>query len=162
LLAGSKNELGAAVDTCQNSIGEFHGQLASQGITPTSITARSGTCRSRFPVLFQVAQQGPGPRQKLAVFKLLPGIQGSVEAARYVRAERQFTFLWFLQGFSKTRRGSWGGDEPPIRESSARQKLENRYKVLRRRVVPFLSSSCDWRLSFVSLESPRNGQSRGG
>jgi hypothetical protein len=39
LLAGRKNELGAAVDTLQNSIGEFHGQLASQGFAPTSITA---------------------------------------------------------------------------------------------------------------------------
>jgi len=62
LLAGRKNELGAAIDTFQDSISEFHGQLASQGITPKSATARLGTCRSRFPVLFLVAQQGPGPR----------------------------------------------------------------------------------------------------
>jgi hypothetical protein len=62
LLAGSKNELGAAVDTFQDSIGEFHGRLASQGIAPKSATAQLGTCRSRFPVLFLVAQQGPGPR----------------------------------------------------------------------------------------------------
>jgi hypothetical protein len=55
LLAGRKNELGAAVDTLQNSIGEFHGQLASQGITPKSATARLETCRSRFPVLFLMA-----------------------------------------------------------------------------------------------------------
>ena len=61
LLAGRKNKLGAAVDTLQDSIGEFHGRLASQGITPKSATARSRTCRSRFPVLFLVAQQGPGP-----------------------------------------------------------------------------------------------------
>jgi len=39
LLAGRKNELGAAIDTLQDSIGEFHGQLASQGITPTAVTA---------------------------------------------------------------------------------------------------------------------------
>jgi hypothetical protein len=62
LLAGRKNELGAAVDALQDSIGEFHGQLASQGITPKSTTAQLGTCRSRFPVLFLVAQQEPGPR----------------------------------------------------------------------------------------------------
>jgi hypothetical protein len=62
LLARRKNELGAAVDTLQNTIGEFHGRLASQGITPKSATARLGNCRSRFPVLFLVAQQGPGPR----------------------------------------------------------------------------------------------------
>jgi hypothetical protein len=62
LLAGRKNELGAAVNTLQDSIGEFHGQLASQGITPTVVTASSKTCRSGFPVLFQVAHQGPGPR----------------------------------------------------------------------------------------------------
>jgi hypothetical protein len=55
LLAGRENELGAAVDTLQNSIGEFHGQLASQGITPKSATARLETCRSRFPVLFLMA-----------------------------------------------------------------------------------------------------------
>jgi hypothetical protein len=66
LLAGRKNELGAAVDALQNSIGEFHGQLASQGITPKSVTARSRTCRSRLPVLFLVAQQGPGPHEKLS------------------------------------------------------------------------------------------------
>jgi hypothetical protein len=40
LLAGRKNELGTAVDTLKNSIGEFHGQLASQGITPKSATAQ--------------------------------------------------------------------------------------------------------------------------
>jgi hypothetical protein len=62
LLAGRKNELGAAIDARQDSIGEFHGRLASQGITPKSVTARSRTCRSRFPVFFQVVQQGPGPR----------------------------------------------------------------------------------------------------
>jgi hypothetical protein len=61
LLAGRKNEFGTAVDTLQDSISEFHGQLASQGITPKSATAQLGTCRSRFPVLFLVAQQGPGP-----------------------------------------------------------------------------------------------------
>jgi hypothetical protein len=55
LLAGRKNELGPAVDTLQNSIGEFHGQLASQGFTPTSVMARLGTCRSRFPILFLMA-----------------------------------------------------------------------------------------------------------
>jgi hypothetical protein len=64
LLAGRKNELGATVDALQNSIGEFHGQLASQGIAPKSATAQLGTCRSRFPVLFLVAQQGPGPHEK--------------------------------------------------------------------------------------------------
>jgi hypothetical protein len=39
LLAGRKNELGAAIDTFQDSISEFHGQLASQGITPTMVKA---------------------------------------------------------------------------------------------------------------------------
>jgi hypothetical protein len=41
LLAGSKNKLGATVDALQRSIGEFHGLLASQGITPKSVTAQS-------------------------------------------------------------------------------------------------------------------------
>jgi hypothetical protein len=62
LLACSENKLGAAVNAFQDSIGEFHGRLASQGIAPKSATAQLGTCRSRFPVLFLVAQQGPGPR----------------------------------------------------------------------------------------------------
>jgi hypothetical protein len=55
-----------------------------------------------------------------------------------------------------------GGNEPPNRESFDRKKLEKRYSLLRRRAVPFQFSNYDWRLSFFSLESPRNGQSRGG
>jgi hypothetical protein len=39
LFAGCKDELCPAIDTLQDSISEFHGQLASQGITPTSVTA---------------------------------------------------------------------------------------------------------------------------
>jgi hypothetical protein len=37
------------------------------------------------------------------------------------------------------------------RESFARQKLEKRYSLLRRRAVPFQFSCWVWRLSFVSL-----------
>jgi hypothetical protein len=54
------------------------------------------------------------------------------------------------------------GGKRHSRESFDRQKLEKRYSVLRRRAVPFQSSFGVWRLSFVSLESPRDGQSRGG
>jgi hypothetical protein len=39
LLACSENKLGAAVNAFQDSIGEFHGRLPSQGLLPKSATA---------------------------------------------------------------------------------------------------------------------------
>jgi hypothetical protein len=39
LLACCENEFGAAVNTLQDSIGEFHGRLPSQGTLPKSATA---------------------------------------------------------------------------------------------------------------------------
>jgi hypothetical protein len=79
LLACCENKFGAAVNAFQHSISEFHGGLASQGITPKSVTAQLGTCRSRFPVLFLVVQQGPGPRKKVG---------GSQTTARYSEQRR--------------------------------------------------------------------------
>jgi hypothetical protein len=61
LFASRKDELGAAVYTFEDSIGEFHGQLASQEISPKSAIGSIKSCRSRFPVHFHVSQQGPGP-----------------------------------------------------------------------------------------------------
>jgi len=39
LLACCENKLGAAVNALQDSIGEFHGRLPSQGLLPKSATA---------------------------------------------------------------------------------------------------------------------------
>jgi hypothetical protein len=39
LLASSKYELGAAVNALEDSIGEFHGRLPSQGLPPKSAVA---------------------------------------------------------------------------------------------------------------------------
>jgi hypothetical protein len=61
LLAGRENELGAAIYTFQDSIGEFHGQLASQGITPTSVSARSRAAGLGSLFTFLWLHKGPGP-----------------------------------------------------------------------------------------------------
>jgi hypothetical protein len=42
LLACRKNELGAAVNACEDSIGKFHCRLPVQGLTPKSATALKG------------------------------------------------------------------------------------------------------------------------
>jgi hypothetical protein len=54
------------------------------------------------------------------------------------------------------------GGKQRSRQSFDRQKLKKRYSVLRRRAVSFKFSCFVWRLSFFSLESHRNGLSRGG
>jgi hypothetical protein len=60
LLACSENKLGAAVNAFQHPIGEFHGRLPSQGLTPN----RPWLCRNLpvpVPCIFGRALQGPGP-----------------------------------------------------------------------------------------------------
>jgi hypothetical protein len=51
LLAGRKNELGAAVDALEYSIGEFHGQASPEQGRPPKSAKWGMTCRSRFPVI---------------------------------------------------------------------------------------------------------------
>jgi hypothetical protein len=92
----------------------------------------------------------------------MPRIQGSEESARALRVEQSFcACLVSAEGSALC------GDARGLGQATSplkldRQKLEKRYSVLRRRAVPFQSVFGVGWLSFVSLESPRNGLSRGG
>jgi hypothetical protein len=61
LLARSEYKLGVAVDAFQHSIGEFHGRLPSQGLTPKSAMALLGLAGRGSLISFVVQYKGPGP-----------------------------------------------------------------------------------------------------
>jgi hypothetical protein len=61
LLACSEHKLGAAVDTLQGSIGEFHGRLPSQGLAPKSAMAQLVLAGRGSLISFVVHYKGPGP-----------------------------------------------------------------------------------------------------
>ena len=73
LLACRKNKLGAAVDTLEDSIGEFHGRLPSQEMQPKSATALTKLAGRGSLLSFVVHFKGPGPHLKSAVCELCPG-----------------------------------------------------------------------------------------
>ena|SRR5579863_6384123 len=62
LFTGGEHELRSAVVTLQNSIDKFHGRFPKAGRQSKS-AMNVGACRSRFPVLNVLEQQGPGPQQ---------------------------------------------------------------------------------------------------
>jgi hypothetical protein len=62
LLACSEHKLGAAVDAFQHSIGEIHGRLPSQGLSPKSAMAQLGLAGRGSLISFVVHYKGPGPR----------------------------------------------------------------------------------------------------
>jgi hypothetical protein len=64
LLARGKHKFSATIGALQNSIGEFHGRLPRSGRRDEIGLGSEETCRSRFPVYFRNAQQGPGPPLK--------------------------------------------------------------------------------------------------
>jgi hypothetical protein len=59
LLACREHKLGAAVDTLQDSIGEFHGRLPSQGLSPKSATALQDLAGRGSLISFVVHYKGP-------------------------------------------------------------------------------------------------------
>jgi hypothetical protein len=64
LLACREYKLGAAVNTFEDSIGEFHGRLPSQGLSPKSAMALQELAGSGSLISFVVHFKGPGPHQK--------------------------------------------------------------------------------------------------
>jgi hypothetical protein len=61
LLACCENKLGAAVNTLQDSIGEFHGRLPPQGLPPKSAMAQLELAGPGSLSFFVVHFKGPGP-----------------------------------------------------------------------------------------------------
>jgi hypothetical protein len=64
LLACCENKLGAAVNTLEDSIGEFHGRLPSQGSPPKSAVTQQELAGPGSLSSFVVHFKGPGPHQK--------------------------------------------------------------------------------------------------
>ena len=65
LLACCENKLGAAVYALQDSIGEFHGRLPSQGLPPKSAMALQDLAGRGSLMSFVVHYKGPGPHLKM-------------------------------------------------------------------------------------------------
>jgi hypothetical protein len=61
LLASGKYELGAAVNALEDSIGEFHGRLPSQGLPPKSAIALQELAGPGSLSSFVLHYKGPGP-----------------------------------------------------------------------------------------------------
>jgi hypothetical protein len=72
LLACRENKLGAAVNTREDSIGEFHGRLLSQGSPPKSAMARTELAGPGSPLSFVVNYKGPD-RTKWSGMRTFPG-----------------------------------------------------------------------------------------
>jgi hypothetical protein len=79
LLARGEHKFGAAVDTLEDSIGEFHGRLPTG--TDAEIGHSSfGTCRSRFPAFVRHPLNGPVRTKKnYAPIELPSGQAGQPE-----------------------------------------------------------------------------------
>jgi hypothetical protein len=78
LLASRENELGAAVDALEYSIGEFHCRLPRNRDIHRN-RPMGNDCRSRFPVIVRTAQQGPGPHVKVRQVRCLPADLGKAQ-----------------------------------------------------------------------------------
>jgi hypothetical protein len=64
LLAGRKNKLGAAVNACEDSIGEFHCRLPVQGLAPKSALALNDLAGPGSLVSFVMRNKGPARRKR--------------------------------------------------------------------------------------------------
>jgi hypothetical protein len=62
LFACSEDELGAAINALQNSIGELHGRLPQEREISQKSAMYQPTCRSVSLSSYSLAQQGPGPQ----------------------------------------------------------------------------------------------------
>jgi hypothetical protein len=103
LFARCKNELGSAVDTLEDSIGEFHGRLPSQGVHPKSATALTELAGrgSLFP--FVVHFKGARTALKIGGMRTLSRLtRGACNSPRQSRIERFIAFLGFLCGVAAT------------------------------------------------------------
>jgi hypothetical protein len=110
LLAGSKYKLGAAVAALQYSIGEFHVRLPRNRDMHRNRLWLPVTCRLRFPVSVRVAQQGPGPHQKISGAPNLvpvppgdeerrsPGVSPAIKP-KHTIATRRTVLTGFRSGF---------------------------------------------------------------
>jgi hypothetical protein len=78
LLACCENKLGAAVNALEDSIGEFHGRLPSQGRPPKSAMTQQELAGPGSLSSFVVHSKGPGPHQKQG------GIRTSTRSVGYV------------------------------------------------------------------------------
>jgi hypothetical protein len=76
LLARGENKLGAAVNTLQHSIGEFHGRLPSQGLPPKSAMAQQEIAGRGSLISFVALQGARTALKNRAAFELLPGRAG--------------------------------------------------------------------------------------
>jgi hypothetical protein len=91
LLACCKNEIGAAVNTLQDSIGEFHGRLPSQGMHPKSATALKKLAGPGSLSSFVLRFKGPDRTQNMAVRELYPGKPGGLATPRASRAPSELS-----------------------------------------------------------------------
>jgi hypothetical protein len=138
LLARRKYEFGAAVHTFQYAIGEFHGRLASQGISPKSAVSYNRFCRSRFPVHFPVPQQGPGPLLKVERLSRITANSAKQfriqHNGRLLKNDSHFSGLCGVQHDAAQ---VYGG----MRHLAANASIDRNRKgvtfLLRRRAVPF-------------------------
>ena len=115
LLACGENKLGAAVDAFQHSIGEFHGRLPSQGLTPKSATALQDLAGPGSLISFVVHYKGPDRTKNRAVFELLPACAGNLT----LRTQDAWSVIFRDSQFLK-------GLRQPIPASSPGRKIKER------------------------------------
>jgi hypothetical protein len=94
LLACCENKLGAAVNALEDSIGEFHGRLPSQGLPPKSAMAQQKIAGRGSLMSFVVHYKGPGPHLKqggIRTFARICGQPHTSQAKRLVSDLSRFS-----------------------------------------------------------------------
>jgi hypothetical protein len=95
LLACCENKLGAAVNALQDSIGEFHGRLPSQGRPPKSAMAQQELAGSGSLYSFVVHYKGPDRTKNRRHSNFCPHVRATLHFPRQTRGQRSFALLSF-------------------------------------------------------------------
>lgn len=162
LLACRKNKLGAAVNACEDSIGEFHCRLPAQGLTPKSATALKELAGPGSLFLFVMHNKGP-VRMKIKRFTSFCPVNPGSLTCRTQIACQAITRDSQVSVWSQHRAG-W----PPhwASQTAATASLDRNG---RNATANFAAAPCRpgplcgiWQLPLASNESRRNGLSRCG
>jgi hypothetical protein len=134
LLARCKNKLGAAVNALQNSIGEFHGRLPSQGLAPKSAMAQQDLAGSGSLYSFVVHYKGPGPHLKQGGIRTFARMCGRHHTSQAKRLVSDLSRFLVSEGVAASCPGTHlRGKCQRVPKSNSRQKLEKRSSKFERR-----------------------------
>jgi hypothetical protein len=111
LLACCENKLGAAVNAFQDSIGEFHGRLPSQGLPPKSAMTQQELAGPGSLMSFVVHYKGPGPHLKQGGILTLARMCGQPYTSHARRVVSDLSCFSVSDGIAATRPRLFAGQK---------------------------------------------------